>query len=46
MKTGWIKWALLGLGIGLMICGAATGQAAATLRKAIYICLECMGLGA
>ena len=46
MKTGWVKWALLGLGIGLMICGAATGQAAATLRKAIYICLECMGLGA
>ena len=46
MKTNWVKWALLGLGIGLMICGAATGQAAATLRKAIYICLECMGLGA
>ena len=46
MNTGWVKWALLGLGIGLVICGAATGQAAATLRKAIYICLECMGLGA
>ena len=43
---GWIKWALLGLGIGLMIYGAATGQAMATLRKAIYLCLECMGLGA
>ena len=41
----WVKWALLGLGIGLVIYGAATGQALATLRKAIYICLECMGLG-
>ena len=42
----WIKWALLGLAIGLIVYGAATGQAMATLRKAIYICLECMGLGA
>ena len=47
MKGGrWIKWALLGLGIGLVIWGAASGQALGTLRKAIYICLECMGLGA
>ena len=46
MKTNWAKWALLGLGIGLVVYGAATGQAGATLRKAIYICLECMGLGA
>ncbi len=42
----WMKWALLGLAIGLIVYGAATGQAMATLRKAIYICLECMGLGA
>ena len=42
---GWIKWALLGLGIALVIWGAVTGQAGATLRRAIYICLECMGLG-
>ncbi len=41
----WAKWALLGLGIGLLAYGAATGQALSTLRKAIYICLECMGLG-
>ena len=41
----WIKWALLGLGIALVIWGAFAGQAGATLRKAIYICLECMGLG-
>ena len=41
----WVKWALAGLGIGLLIWGAATGQATAMMRKAIYICLECMGLG-
>ena len=40
-----IKWARLGLGIALVIWGAVTGQAGATLRKAIFICLECMGLG-
>ena len=42
----WVKWALLGLGIGLILWGAIVGQAMDTLRKAIYICLECMGLGA
>lgn len=46
MKTNWVKWALLGLGIGLVVYGAAMGQTGETLRKAIYICLECMGLGA
>ena len=42
----WIKWALLGLGIGLMIWGWLGGEARVMMRKAIYICLECMGLGA
>ena len=46
MNTGWIRWALLGLAIAMIAWGAATGQALTTLRKAIYICLECMGLGA
>ena len=46
MKGGrWIRWALAGLGILLVIWGAFAGQAGATLRKAVYICLECMGLG-
>ena len=44
--NSWIKWALLGLAIGCIAWGVAQGQALATLRKAIYICLECMGLGA
>ncbi len=46
MKTGWVKWALLGLGIGLAVFGWLGGEAVAMMRKAIYICLECMGLGA
>jgi len=45
-RDRWLKWALLGLAIGLIAGGAAAGQAAAILRKAILICLECMGLGA
>lgn len=45
-RDRWLKWSLLGLAIGLIAGGAAAGQAAATLRKAILICLECMGLGA
>ena len=47
MRTGWIKWALLGLGIALVVCfGWLGGEATLVMRKAIYICLECMGLGA
>ena len=46
MKTGWVKWALLGLGIFLAVFGWLGGEAAVMMFKAIYICLECMGLGA
>ena len=42
----WLKWALLGLAILLVIWGWLGGEAAVMMRKAIYICLECMGLGA
>ena len=44
-RAEWVKWALLALAIGCIVFGAAAGQAAGTFRKAIYICLECMGLG-
>lgn len=40
------KWVLLGLAIGLILWGAVAGQAMSTLRRAIRICLKCMGLGA
>ena len=33
------------VGIGFMIYGAADGEAAAVVKKAINICMECIGLG-
>ena len=37
--------AVLLVGVGFMIVGATNGQAAAVLKKAINICMECIGLG-
>ena len=42
-KTGQIV--LLILGITMMSYGAARGEAAAVLSKAIKLCLECVGIG-
>ncbi|MDR1024940.1 MAG: hypothetical protein LBL56_04375 [Treponema sp.] len=36
---------LLFLGIALVIAGIAVGDAEQVFRKAIFICLECMGIG-
>lgn len=33
------------IGIGFMIYGATDGEAAAVIKKAINICMECIGLG-
>ncbi len=32
-------------GVALITLGAALGEPAVVLRKTIYICLECMGIG-
>lgn len=40
-----LRWALLGMGILLSVCGFAAGGAADVLTKAINICTECIGLG-
>ena len=36
---------LILLGLGFVIYGATDGEAAAVLKKAAAICMECIGLG-
>ncbi len=33
------------VGIGFVIWGATDGEATAVLKKAVAICMECIGLG-
>ncbi|MBR4659097.1 MAG: hypothetical protein IKP26_07595 [Clostridia bacterium] len=33
------------IGVGFMIYGATDGEAFAVLKKAVAICMECIGLG-
>ncbi|MBR2675084.1 MAG: thioredoxin [Mogibacterium sp.] len=40
-----IRIAFLALGIGMIVYGATHGEAAIVLRKAVKVCLECIGLG-
>ena len=41
-----LRWLYLALGGALLILlGVARGEAAVVLRKAIRICLECIGIG-
>jgi len=45
-KTKFPFWAAgLALGITLLIVGAFEGQLADIYRKAVMICLECIGVG-
>ncbi|MDR1444924.1 MAG: hypothetical protein LBI94_08605 [Treponema sp.] len=49
MKSGVIQRALplflLFLGTALVIAGIAAGDAELVFRKAVFICLECIGIG-
>ena len=40
-----IRLAILLMGVGMIVYGATHGEAAIVLRKAIKVCLECIGLG-
>jgi hypothetical protein len=36
---------LISIGVALVVAGILTGELAVILRKAIFICLECIGIG-
>lgn len=44
-KSKAYPWGLLILGILFMGIGISRGEPATVLTKAIYICLECIGIG-
>ena len=45
MKNKAIGLMILGLGVVCVAIGAANGQYADVFRKAIFICMECIGIG-
>lgn len=48
MTLAWkraLPFTLLVIGAAMIALGVARGEAAAVLRKAVMICLECIGLG-
>ena len=40
-----IQAGLIGIGTVMIVLGIFAGDLAVILRKAIYICLECIGIG-
>ena len=45
--TGWtlVRLGLLGVAALLMVVGISRGEVAIVLKKAVNLCLECIGLG-
>jgi len=40
-----IQMILLAAGASMLILGLANGDAAAVFRKAVIVCMECIGIG-
>lgn len=45
MRGGWIKYPLLLFSMGMMAYGFIRQEHLTVLKKAITICLECIGVG-
>ncbi len=45
LRRVWVPALLMALGAGLIVLGVWRGETSAVLRKAIRICLECIGIG-
>ncbi len=44
-KVIWIRRALIAAAVGFLIFGISRGEAGTVLKKAVNICLECIGIG-
>ncbi len=44
-KRRWLAAGLVLAGVGMIAVGVARGEVETVLRKAINICLECIGIG-
>jgi hypothetical protein len=45
LRRNWPALTLVTLGLAFSAIGVWRGEAAVVLRKAIFICMECIGLG-
>lgn len=47
-KAGWmtaLRWLLLATAAGFVVLGISRGEVGIILKKAVNLCLECIGLG-
>lgn len=41
----WTGWAVVVCGLAMAVYGISRGEMAVVLKKAVNICLECIGIG-
>ena len=45
IRRNWAAALLFVLGAGMVVFGVLRGEAGQVLKKAVFVCLECIGLG-